>query len=187
MKADTTPSEFKVGQAICNRWNGDTDQPYASADWLAETTGFSVRQVRRALAGLREKGWLAQHSRGGRRGDQSWSSRWRLTIPQSQRDMSVIPNVTPVSSQRDMDVTPVDPNLDPIPRPNPSAEPPLGAAVLPEKQGGEDFSTGPERQKWVNCPQFSTESRTCPTCHVNNPCAVRWAEVQSTLNGATDV
>lgn len=105
IQADLTPSEFKVGQAVANRWNGDNNQPYASAEWLSTTTGYSVRQVRRAIAGLREKGWLAQVSRGGRRGDQTWASRFRLTVPNVT---PMTPNVTPVSSQRDISVTPVD-------------------------------------------------------------------------------
>lgn len=113
MRASLTPSEFKVGQAIANRWNGDDAHPYASAEYLSDATGYSVRQVRRALAGLRAKGWIAQVHRGGKRGTEVHASRFRLTHPNvSQRDMGVLPNVTPVSSQRDMGVTQVDQSLD---------------------------------------------------------------------------
>lgn len=99
-----------VGSWVNDKWNGKSnDHPLVPADTIAAETGYSIRSVRRAIARLAADGWMIQRFRGGRRGDVAWASRFQLVIPNVT---SVSPNVTPVSSQRDMGVTPVDLDVD---------------------------------------------------------------------------
>lgn len=98
LEADVPPRAKVVGQAIANRWNGGDSLPIVSTDYLVKATGLTKRTVERALSDLRKAGWIAQARRGGRRGDATWGSRYRLTYP-NPNPPSVTPNPPSVTAQ----------------------------------------------------------------------------------------
>ena len=91
-------SVFRVGVALANRENNDGSAVFLSAKRAAELTPYSERSCERAFAALMESGWIERTRKGGRRGEKSVASTYRLAIP---NPTDQVPNPTKSDSQPD--------------------------------------------------------------------------------------
>lgn len=158
-----------VGTWIGNHWNGDNRHPLAPVDLLMSETRYSRRSVTLALATLRRDGWIAQATRGGRRGNDgtAWASRYRLTIP--------VPNVQSAAAQCATGCTHVDQTvLD-------QTTPPSRTFV--DQESGVPYEEEQRRlRKWLACPTYPWDvpyedrPTACSHCEPNDGCAVKMRE-----------
>lgn len=136
---------YAVGRAVADRWNGDNNHPITPVDYLCRVTGYGKSSVEKALRRLRQDGWLAQVTRGGRRGDQTWASRYRCTVP---NPYSESPNPYSGASQPVTEYGPIDLSLRPV------------GIDLPQTTGRSN-----NRQ---HCPHMKVECEH--SCEFNEPC-----------------
>lgn len=81
LRGPKKPAIFRVGMAMANKDNGDGKGFFASAEEMVRATPYTLRPVKEAIAHLMASGWVERTQRGGRFGDKSVASEYRLRIP----------------------------------------------------------------------------------------------------------